>query len=146
MHDKSNARFRTSAGGVAMSKFTPGELNVMRLLWKHGELKPGQIRTLFPTKIKDPALRSYLTILLEKGHVSRRLVGKAFHYRAVTKRQFAFRTMLRELVDGWFDGSVEALLMSLIKSEQLSEEELLELRRLAREVSDDLADRKERKP
>jgi hypothetical protein len=39
--------------------------------------------------------------------------------------------MLRELVDACFDGSTEALLMTLIKSENLSEQELLGLKRLA---------------
>src|SRR5258708_6498770 len=47
-----------------MSTFTPGELNVMRLLWEHGELKPSQIQERFPEPIKNPAVRSYLTILV----------------------------------------------------------------------------------
>ena len=55
-----------------MPRFTRGELAVMRLLWKHGEMKPSQIQRLFPEPIKNPALRSYLTILFNKGHVGRR--------------------------------------------------------------------------
>ena len=39
--------------------------------------------------------------------------------------------MLGELVDAYCGGSVQALVMNLIKSERLSEEELLELKRLA---------------
>ena len=50
-----------------MSRFTPGELKVMRLLWEHGELKPAELQERFPEPIKNPALRSYLTTLLEKG-------------------------------------------------------------------------------
>ena len=49
-----------------MPRFTPGELSVMRILWTHGESKPADIQKMFPEPIKNPALRSYLTILVEK--------------------------------------------------------------------------------
>jgi predicted transcriptional regulator len=116
-----------------MSKLTPGEVAVMRLLWEHGELKPTDLQRLYPEPIKNPALRSYLTILLNKGHVSRRRVGKAYFYKAITPRQSALRSTLREVVDSFFNGSTESLLLSLIRSEKLSEAELLRLKELADE-------------
>jgi predicted transcriptional regulator len=120
-------------GDVIMSRFTPGELKVMRILWVHGKLKPSEIQERFPEPIKNPALRSYLTTLVGKGHVIRRRVGKAYYYRAVTRSRSAFRTMLDELVDAYCGGSVQALVLNIIQSERLSEEELLELKRLADE-------------
>ena len=114
-----------------MPRFTPGELKVMRLLWEHGEVKPAELQEKFPEPIKNPALRSYLTTLVEKGHVTRRRVGKAYHYKAVTRSRSAFRTMLGELVETYCGGSVPALVMNLIQSEKLSEADLLELKRLA---------------
>ena len=116
-----------------MAQFTPGELNIMRLLWEHGELKPGELQARFPEPIKNSALRSYLTILLSKGHVSRRKAGKAYFYRAVTRRESAFRTTLREFVNVYCGGSTQALLLNLISSEKLSERELVALKRLADE-------------
>lgn len=114
-----------------MAQFTPGELAVMRILWECGELKPSEIQQRFPESIKNPALRSYLKILLEKGHVSRRKVGKAFFYKATTRQQTAFRSTLREMVEAYCDGSTKSLVMNLIRNEKLSEEELLELKCLA---------------
>lgn len=114
-----------------MAQFTPGERNVMRLLWEHGEMKPSQIQKLYPEPIKNPALRSYLTILVSKGHVARRKVGKAYLYKAVTPRQSAFRATLRELVNTYCDGSTRALLLNLIRTEKLDDDELRELVRLA---------------
>ena len=114
-----------------MSRFTKGESEVMRILWRHGELKPAEIHERFPRKIKNSSLRSYLTILLEKGHVARRRVGKAYFYRAKTGRRSTFRTMLREVSRVCCDGSVQSLLCQLIQAEKLSEEDLLELKRLA---------------
>jgi predicted transcriptional regulator len=116
-----------------MAQFTKGELEVMRILWKRGELKPAEIHAHFPRKITNPSLRSYLAILLEKGHVVRRRVGKAYYYRAKTRRQSTFRAMLRDLTRVCCDGSVESLLCTLIRSEKLSEADLLELKRLSDE-------------
>jgi predicted transcriptional regulator len=119
-----------------MARFTPGELAVMRILWQHGELKPSDIQQRFPEPIKNPALRSYLSILLEKGHVTRRKVGKAYFYRAKTREQTAFRSTLRDLVQAYCDGSTRSLVMHLIRSEQLSEKDLLELKRHADDPPD----------
>ena len=116
-----------------MPRFTKGELEVMRILWQHGESKPAEIHERFPWKIRNSSLRSYLTILLEKGHVVRRRLGKAYFYRAKTQRQSALRSMIRDLTRVCCDGSVEALLCQLIRSEKLSEEDLLELKRRADE-------------
>lgn len=120
-----------------MSRFTAGELRVMRLLWKHGESKPSELQERYPEPIKNPALRSYLTILVDKGHVTRRKVSKAYHYKAKTPPGPAFATMLGDLVETFCSGSIEELVMRLVRKEQLSEEDLLELKRLADEPSDE---------
>src|SRR3954464_8581193 len=114
-----------------MPRFTAGELKVMRLLWEHGELKPAELQERFPEPIKNPALRSYLTTLVEKGHVTRRRVGKAYQYKPATRPRSAFRARRGELVHACCGGSVQALVMNIIKSEKLSAEELLSLKRLA---------------
>ena len=128
-----------------MSRFTPGELRVMQLLWAHGELKPAELQSLYPEPIKNPALRSFLKILVEKGHVTRRKVGKAYLYKAKTPRQRAFSTMLADLVETFCAGSVEELLLALVRKEKLSEQDLLELKRLADEPSAETGRRSEPK-
>jgi BlaI family transcriptional regulator, penicillinase repressor len=117
-----------------MRRFTPGELSVMRLLWEHDALKPSEIQKLYPEPIKNPALRSYLKILLDKGHVRRRKVGKAYAYQAVTPKRTAFRSTLRDLIDAYCEGSTRALMVNLIRAEKLSEAELVHLKRIADET------------
>jgi BlaI family transcriptional regulator, penicillinase repressor len=117
-----------------MTRLTPGELEIMRILWEHGELKPAEILSRFPRRIANPSLRSYLAILLDKGDVARRRIGKAYYYRAKTRRESTFRTMLRDLTRACCNGSVENLLCQLIRSQKLSEADLLELKRLSEET------------
>ena len=114
-----------------MPRFTPGELAVMQILWDQGELKPSDLQKHFPEPIKNPALRSYLGILVEKGHISRRKIGKAYYYKAITRRHSAFRSTVREIVDAYCEGSAKKLILDLIRAEKLSEDDLLELKRLA---------------
>ena len=63
----------------------------------------------------------------------RRRVGKAYFYRAKTRRESTFRSMLRDLTRICCDGSVETLLCQLIRNEKLSEADLLALKRLSEE-------------
>lgn len=114
-----------------MPRFTEGELEIMRILWDHGEMKPADIQEHFPRKITNSSLRSYLAILLDKNHLVRRRVGKAYFYRAKTRRNSALREKLRDLTRAYCGGSVDALLCHLIRSQKLSAEDLIELKRLS---------------
>jgi len=107
---------------------TSGEQEVMGILWEYGELKPSEIQDLFPREIKNPALRSYLSILHEKGHVTRRQDGKAYRYKAKTRRSNALQHKLRELVDVYCKGSTRSLLFNLAESEELSDEDIQALK------------------
>ena len=67
-----------------MNSFTPGELEIMQVLWEFGSLKPAEIQANFPRTIRNAALRSALLVLMEKGHIERKKVGKAYYYSAIT--------------------------------------------------------------
>ena len=116
-----------------MARFTKAEVEVMRILWEHGASKPGQIEEKFPRPIKNSALRALLTVLIDKGHVVRRRKGKAYFYKARTRKESAFRAMYRELLNTFCGGSHEALVFHIIKTEELSNDELRELKQLAQE-------------
>ncbi len=62
-----------------MSSFTSTELEVMKILWEHGDLKPAQIQDRYCRPIKNAALRFQLKVLLEKGHITRQKIGKAYY-------------------------------------------------------------------
>ena len=114
-----------------MADFSPNELEVMKVLWEHGELKPGQIQDLLPRPIKNSTVRWQLGELVEEGHVGRRQVGKAFLYRALTPRKRAFKHITERLVDVFSGGSALAFIGELIESKKLSPEDLHELQELA---------------
>jgi len=114
-----------------LESFTAAELEVMKVLWEHGALKPAEIEELFPRPVGNGAVRSVLLILLEKGHVERRKEGKAYYYEAKTPPESEFRNWARRIADVFCGGSSKALIAQLIKSEKLSAEDIRELEQIA---------------
>lgn len=115
-----------------MDNFTPGELEIMQVLWQADEpLKPADIEERFPRAIGNAALRSALLILLDKGHVARRREGRAYLYSAKTRPQPELRRMTRKLADLFAGGSTMALIAHMVKAEKLSPEDIDALRRVA---------------
>ena len=122
-----------------MVTFTPGELEIMQVLWEHGSLKPAEIQDKFPRPIRNAALRSALLVLMEKGHIARKKVGKAYFYSARTPRESTLSRMARRMADIFCGGSKAALIAQLIETEELSREDIEELQRIARKkaIEDD---------
>jgi len=115
-----------------MARFDPKELEIMKVLWEHGSLKPAEIQQRLSFRIKNSALRWQLGALAEKGQVTRRKQGKAYYYRATTRRNSAFKKLTRRLADVFCGGSAVALIGQLIESEEeLSDEDIRELQRIA---------------
>lgn len=118
-----------------MSSFTSTELEVMKILWEHGQLKPSQIQDRYSRPIKNAALRFQLKVLLEKGHITRQKIGKAYYYKALTPRKGSLKKMVKHMAEVYSKGSTAGFIAELIKNEKLSTEELLELKELAGVIS-----------
>lgn len=116
-----------------MNHFTPGELEIMEILWQHGSLKPAEILAHLDRPLTNPALRSVLRVLLEKGHVTRQKQGKAYYYRARSAAPTAFKSMANRLAEIFCGGSSFELIAQLIKTEKLSADDIRRLQQLAGE-------------
>ena len=114
-----------------MKTLTPGEMEVMEVLWQHGSLKPAEILEHLDRSITNAALRSVLRVLVEKGHVTRQKRGKAFYYRTKRAAPTALKKMAHHLADIFCGGSSFELIAQLIKAERLSAEDVRQLQELA---------------
>ena len=115
-----------------LHSFTPAELEVMQVLWKHGELKPSEILPHVERSLTDAALRSILKILLDKDHLVRQKQGKAYYYKPRRSPERALNNLTRSLAEIFCDGSPANLIAHMMKTEKLSKEERAELEKLAR--------------
>ncbi|UCC68804.1 MAG: BlaI/MecI/CopY family transcriptional regulator [Armatimonadota bacterium] len=111
------------------------ELQILNVLWEAGPSTVRQVLEALPVEPK-PAYTTVLTMMRlmhEKGYLDRRARGRAHVYQTRLRERHVKRGLLREMIDGAFRGSAEALLVRLLEDEKLSREELDRVRRLIAE-------------
>ena len=113
---------------------TPLELEIMNVLWATG---PANVQTvqaeLKGRELAYTTVQTMLNVLHRKGRVQRQLKERAYVYRPVFSRQKAVRQALGEVLDRFFGGSADSLVLSLVESRKLTPERLAELQKLIEE-------------
>ena len=116
--------------GKTQPQLTRLELQIMKVLWKAGPSTVQAVQEKLDEPLAYTTVQTMLNILQRKGKVKRKLLGKAFEYRPVLSRDRALGDAVGDMLDRVFGGSVEALLMSLVKNRQLDAEKLAKLQQL----------------
>jgi BlaI family penicillinase repressor len=107
------------------------ELQIMEVLWRIGGATVQEVQNSIPGEpLAYTTVQTMLNILHRKGRVKRKLAGKAYTYSTILSREKAVKEALIDVVDRMFGGSVEALVMSLLKTKQLDPKKLRELNEL----------------
>jgi predicted transcriptional regulator len=89
----------------------PLELMCLNALWSSGEGSVKDVRAVV-TATRPLAYTTIMTVLerlVRKGKLSRRKSGRAFLYVPQATREATRRAAIRELVEGFFDGSEDEL-------------------------------------
>ncbi|HXT16310.1 MAG TPA: BlaI/MecI/CopY family transcriptional regulator [Gemmatimonadaceae bacterium] len=111
---------------------TPAELELLRLLWRHG---PQTVRDVHE-RIKRRRDIGYTTVLktlqvmAEKGLVTRDESSRSHVYAAAVHETAVKRRLVSDLVESAFDGSAAGLVMQALSTRRASPEEIKEIRRL----------------
>lgn len=118
---------------VTTAPLTDLQLSVMKALWTIGEGSVADVLAAMTDDGKALAPTTVATLLQRlsaQGWVEHDKCGRNFIYRACIDRQQAASGALGRLVRAFFGGSVSALTAQLLESEQLTTEELAEMRKL----------------
>lgn len=113
---------------------TEAELRIMNTLWQQG---PGTVQQVLDWLPEKPALayNSVLTtirILEKKGYVAHLKDGRAHVYQPLVGQQEASRSEIRHLVNRFFRNSHEALLLNILRDDEINDRELKRLREMLR--------------
>ena len=100
------------------------ELDVMALLWEHGNGTVGEIRDLLDADLAYTTVLTILRNLEGKGLLRREIEGRAHRYYPRIAQRTAQRTALHRMLAGFFGGSPEALLARLVDDHGLDASEL----------------------
>lgn len=116
------------------SQLSKRERQIMDVIYAHGEATVTQVLAAMPDPPMRGALRTLLRILVRKGHLTYRQLGREFIYKPVKPRGQAGRSALGRVLDVFFNGSLEnavaAHLSDPRRGSKLSAEELERLSNL----------------
>ena len=118
---------------MSTESLTDLQLSVMKALWQVGEGGVGDIVALLAANGKELAPTTVATLLQrlsKQGWVKHRKSGRQFLYRAKVNQQDAAKGVLQRVLSSFFGGRVSALTAQLLESEELSAEDLKEMRKL----------------
>jgi predicted transcriptional regulator len=108
---------------------TPRELEILKVLWEQG---PSSVRAVHRRLLaQEPELayntiQTMLRIMEDKGLVGHDLAGRTFIYTArYTRDESTIR-----FLDRVFDGAASQMVMSLLRSERVSADELEQIHAL----------------
>ena len=101
----------------------------MHVLWDDGA---GNVQKVMQGLKGEPQLayttiQTTLNVLHRKGRVKRKLVGRAFEYSAAVSQEAADSHAIKDVLRKVFQGSVDDLLLSLVRSKHLNPQKLAEL-------------------
>ena len=113
---------------------TPLELRIMQVLWETGPATVQVVHEkLSGERLAYTTVQTMLNVLHRKGKAKRTLKGKAYEYETLLSREKANSQAVGDLVDRLFGGSVEGLVMNLVKTRQLNPTNLKRLKTLVEE-------------
>ncbi len=114
-----------------LQQLTRLELQIMKVLWDIGPAAVLAVQErLSGEKLAYTTVQTMLNVLHRKKRVKRVLRGKAYIYAPVLSREKAASQAVSDLVDRLFGGSVESLVMSLVKTRKLDAKKIQELNNL----------------
>lgn len=108
------------------------ELEILKILWREGPSPGRQIRDAL-AGFRDLAYTSVMTvmkIMTEKKYVRRKKADGNFVYYPRVTEDTITRQMLCDMVDRVFDGSAAAVMLNLLQTADLDEQELGQLRQI----------------
>lgn len=117
------------------------ERQIMEIIYRKGSAAASEVQAELNDSINYSTVRALLRILEEKGHLNHETLNNKYIYHPTVPRQNAIQSVVTNLLDTFFDNSVEQAIAALLelKKDNLNDEEL---NRLARMVE---AARKEEK-
>jgi predicted transcriptional regulator len=107
---------------------TDREAQIMDILWELREATADQVRERLADDPHDSTVRTLLRVLKDKGYVRVRGRQPAVYVPLVAKKD-AQHTAARRLIDRFFGGSANELVLRLLEDERLSLTEIEQLKK-----------------
>ena len=115
---------------------TEVELEFMQIIWSKGEATTDDLLRALEKRgrrLADGSVRKILSILVEKGHATRKQKGRGFLYKAKLPAGRANRNMIMDLLNRAFGGSAALMVAALLDTRAVRRKDIDEIKKLIAE-------------
>lgn len=112
-----------------MPMLTNAEHRIMEVIWARGSATVADVVEALEGKDAYTTILTFIRILKAKGYLSSRKEGRAFVFTPAVDRQTVARRAAHQLLSRFFGGSPSELVLSFLRDEDLTPEELDEIKR-----------------
>jgi BlaI family transcriptional regulator, penicillinase repressor len=109
--------------------FTDKELEIMRVVWELGEATAREIQARLSGMRHYNSVLTIIRVLEKKGHLAHREDGKTYIYSATESQEKSRKSVLGYLVKQVFGGSAASLVLNLVETGDLTNNDLEEIRK-----------------
>jgi BlaI family transcriptional regulator, penicillinase repressor len=111
---------------------TDQELEIMKVIWRRGSATVREVyeELLEHRKIAYTTVMTMMGILEQKGRLKREASERAYVYTPSEPQGKVVGSMVTDFVKRVFNGSAKPLLVHLVESEEISQEQLDEISKL----------------
>lgn len=112
------------------------ERQIMEIIYRKGSTTAAEVQAELDDSINYSTVRALLRILEEKGHLHHETSGNKYIYHPIVPRKNAIKSVVSNLLDTFFDNSVEQAIAALLelKKDNISDEELNRLAEMIEEA------------
>ena len=115
-------------------KISESEWIVMKAIWDENPVTANRIvDILSETTWKPNTIKSLLNRLVKKGVVGHESIGRVYHYYPLIEEALLAKTESLSFIKRVFGGAIQPMLITLIESEDLSSEDIEDLKRILEE-------------
>jgi BlaI family transcriptional regulator, penicillinase repressor len=109
---------------------TNAEHRIMEVIWKRGSATVAEVVEALHGKDAYTTILTLIRILKEKGYLSSRKEGRAFVFTPAVDRETVARKATHQLLSKFFAGSPRELVLSFLRDEELTPEELDQIKEM----------------
>ena len=108
------------------TNLTAQQIEIMKVVWRLGDATVRDVYEDLRTRrsIAYTTVMTTMKTMEARGHLKKRVDGRAFVYRAVEPQSNSLRQIVGDFLDKVFNGATEPLLAHLVQERRLSQKDL----------------------
>ena len=109
---------------MAFKKLHRLDLEIMKVIWELGQATVSEVLDTINRKLAYTTVATTMKHLEQKGFLTNTVDGRTFVYQPLIQEAEVSQSMLSDLLERFFDNSVERLVNTLLETEHIDSVEL----------------------